>query len=240
MEERFLFPGKYRIAPKSGQGEKQNIEERTVKIQNMNILLFDYDGVIVDSLEIFMERVIATCRRYGSHNINSQEDFLNLFNGNFYEKLVASGIPAEEIPRMIADLQIGLEEQKSIKLFDGIKEMLGKLSKNNRLIIITSNLTRVIEESLGLKNITCFEEILGADKETSKVKKIEMMKSKYPGCPVYYIGDTRGDILEGKKAGIKTIAVTWGWHSRNQLREEQPDLMVDSPQALANLFGKPR
>lgn len=205
----------------------------------MNILLFDYDGVIVDSLEVFMERVISTCKRYGSHNIHSKEDFLNLFNGNFYEKLLESGIPEDKFPRMILDFQTGLEEQKNIKLFDGIREMLEKLSKENRLIIITSNSTRVIEESLELKNITCFEEILGADKETSKVKKIEMMKSKHEGCSLYYIGDTRGDILEGKKAGIKTIAVTWGWHSRDQLREEQPDLMVDSPQTLVNFFERP-
>ena len=205
----------------------------------MNLLLFDYDGAIVDSLDIFMERVVSAGRQYGSNKINSKEDFLNLFNDNFYEKLVESGIPKNKIPPMIADFQIGLEEQKNIRLFDGIREMLEKLSKNNRLIIITSNVTRVIEESLKLKNIICFEEILGADKETSKVKKIEMMKSKYENCPVYYIGDTRGDILEGKKAGIKTIAVTWGWHSQDQLREEQPDFIVDSPQALVKLFEEP-
>ncbi|MBI4765791.1 MAG: HAD family hydrolase [Deltaproteobacteria bacterium] len=202
----------------------------------MNILLFDYDGVIVDSLEVFRDRVISTCKRYGSKNIISKEDFLTLFNGNFYEKLMESGIPKEKIPQMILDFQIGLDEQKNIRLFDGVKEMLEKLSRNNRLIIITSNVTRVIEESLKLKNMTCFEEILGADKETSKVKKIKMMKSKHKGCSIYYIGDTRGDILEGKKAGIKTIAITWGWHSQDQLGEEQPDFMVDSPQALVKLF----
>lgn len=205
----------------------------------MNILLFDYDGVIVDSLEIFRDKVISTCKRYGSNNINSKEDFLNLFNGNFYEKLMESGIPKEKVPLMISDFQIGLEEQKNIKLFDGIKEMLEKLSKTNRLIIITSNVTRVVDESLKLKDITCFEEILGADKEISKVKKIEMMKSKYKGCPLYYIGDTKGDILEGKKAGVKTIAVSWGWHSKEQLEEELPDFMMDSPPELVKLFENP-
>lgn len=204
--------------------------------KNMNILLFDYDGVLVDSLEVFMDQVLFACKENEIDNLLTRESFLNLFNGNFYEKLVESGIPEKNIIPIIKALQIGEKEQQKIRLFEGVKEMLETLSKKNRLIIITSNKAGVIEESLRLKNITCFEAILGADQETSKVKKIEMMKSRYPGFPVYYIGDTRGDIMEGKRAGVKTIAVTWGWHSQDQLAKEEPDFMVHSPRELVKLF----
>ena len=50
-----------------------------------NILIFDNDGVIADSLEIFMKTVINTCKKHGSNQVNTKEDFLNLFNGNLYE-----------------------------------------------------------------------------------------------------------------------------------------------------------
>ena len=203
----------------------------------MDILIFDYDGVIVDSSEIFMEKVITVCKKHGSNEVNTKEDFLNLFNGNLYENLIQRGISKEIIPKVISDFKIGLKEQMKIKLFDGIKEMLEKLSKNNKIVIITSNVTNVVEESLRLKNIDYFEEVVGADKETSKVKKIEAIKSKFKGNKYFYIGDTKGDIIEGRKASVKTIAVTWGWHSEDKLKKENPDFIVHSPIELVKLFG---
>ena len=201
-----------------------------------NVLIFDYDGVIADSLEIFMKKVIAACIKHGSNKVNTKEYFLNLFDDNLYASLIERGISKETIPKLIEDFQIGLKEQKKIKLSSGVKEMLVKLSKHNKIIIVTSNITGVVEESLKLKNIDCFEEVMGADKETSKVKKIEAVKSKYKNNEYFYIGDTKGDIIEGKKAGIKTIAVTWGWHNEDKLKEENPDFIVHSPQELLDLF----
>ena len=116
--------------------------------------------------------------------------------------------------------------------------MLENLSKNNIVIIITSNLTNVVKESLKLKNINYFEEVIGADKETSKVKKIESIKLRYKDNDYFYIGDTKGDIIEGRKAGVKTIAVTWGWHSEEKLKEENPDFIVHTPEELVNLLEK--
>lgn len=202
-----------------------------------NMLIFDYDGVIVDSLDIFMKNLINACKINGFNQISTKGIFLNLFNGNMYENMAKLGIPKKEIPKILKNLKSGLlNNQNKLQLFDGTKEMLKKLSKDNKIIIITSNVTKVVEEFLKLKNINCFEEIVGADKETSKIKKIENIKSKFKGNTYFYIGDTRGDIIEGKKAGVKTIAVTWGWHNEDKLKEENPDFIVHSPQELLDLF----
>lgn len=202
----------------------------------MNILIFDYDGVIADSLAFFMPKVIAACKKNGSEKVNTKNDFLQLFDGNLYERLIESGISKEKLPNMLKDFQAGFKELSTIKLFNGIKEMLEKLSKKNKLFIITSNLTNIIEESLKLKNLNYFEEVIGADKEISKVKKIETIKAKFKNCNIFYIGDTKGDIIEGKQSNVKTIAVTWGWHSKDRLEEENPDFIVDSPNELVLLF----
>ncbi len=91
-----------------------------------------------------------------------------------------------------------------------------------------------------LKNrgITCIQEVLGADIEKSKVIKIKKQKEKYPNSEIYYIGDTVGDIKEGKKAGIKTIAVSWGFHTKKQLEQEKPNFLIDKPKDLSQLFLK--
>lgn len=43
----------------------------------MNLLIFDYDGVIVDSLKIFMENFILACKKEGVNEIANKRDFWN-------------------------------------------------------------------------------------------------------------------------------------------------------------------
>ena len=52
---------------------------------------------------------------------------------------------------------------------------------------------------------------------------------------IYYVGDTTGDIKEGKQAGIKTVGVTWGWHSKEKMAAAGPNYLVDHPRELLQL-----
>jgi phosphoglycolate phosphatase-like HAD superfamily hydrolase len=48
------------------------------------------------------------------------------------------------------------------------------------------------------------------------------------GRDTYYIGDMTFDVLAAKEAGIGAIAITGGYHSREKLKEAEPDIIVDS------------
>lgn len=197
------------------------------------IFIFDYDGVIVDSLDIYEKAVISAFQKNGFNQINSRKSFLDLFDGNFFESVVKLGFPAEKIPSIIKELEPNLRlVQKKLKLFDGIKQVLAELAKKCKIYIATSNLTGVVKAYLESQDITAFEEIIGADKETSKIKKMERIKAKYPNYQIFYVGDTKGDMIEGKLAGVKTIAVAWGWHDINRLKEGKPDYIVEKPSEL--------
>ncbi len=202
-----------------------------------NVLIFDYDGVLIDSFGVFMDYFLSSCKKYGFDQIDDKKSFLELFNGNMYENMFKMGLSKEEILKIVLNVKKGLiKDQEKIKLFDGIKESLEKLSKNNILVVVTSNDTEVVERYFKSKNIDFFNEIIGSDKEPSKIKKIEYIKSKYSGENFYYFGDTIGDITEGKKAGIKTVAITWGWHDASDLKKQNPDYLLDSVSELSNLF----
>ncbi len=54
-------------------------------------------------------------------------------------------------------------------------------------------------------------------------------KHKIKNNEVIYVGDEDRDIIASKKVKIKTIAVTWGFNSKNKLIKENPDYLVDSP-----------
>lgn len=205
-----------------------------------NVLIFDYDGVLVDSFDTFMQHFISACKEENLDKIANKEDFLDLFENNMYESMFDLGLTKDKIIKIVYKLKDGLlKDQDKIDLFPGIKKVVRELSKSkkNKLIIVTSSETNVVKKFLKMHNIDSFEAVIGSDKEASKVKKIEKIKSEFNnGSKFYYIGDTKGDIIEGKNAGVKTVGVTWGWHGKNRLKEEAPEYLVNKPRQLTKLF----
>lgn len=202
-----------------------------------NVLIFDYDGVLVDSFEIFMKNFILACKKQGFENIASKKDFLKLFENNMYESMFAMGMTKNQILKIVYYMRDALiENQDKIKIFPEISEVIEKLSEENNLVIVTSNETNVVNNFLKSRNLEVFNEVYGSDRGSSKTEKIEKIKEKYPDSNYFYIGDTQGDIIEGAKAGVKTVAVTWGWHKKEQLEEVKPDFILNSSKELENIL----
>jgi len=203
----------------------------------MKLLLFDFDGVLVDSLDVY-EKTVSLCLAKINHPLkHGRQEFLELFDGNFYKMLEQKGVDLNEFMTTSVDIlsQVNYGE---IKPFEAMWPVLQKLKKKHCLIVISSNDTPTIREALrlyGFENI--FQEILGSDFMLSKTDKILYAIKKYSVIPsdIYYIGDTIGDIKEGKQAGIKTIGITWGWHDKTKMASSNPDYLFDDPQELLQL-----
>ena len=57
-----------------------------------SLFLFDFDGVLVDSLDLYAEAVERCLERIGTPIVKNREDYLVLFDGNFYESMAARGV----------------------------------------------------------------------------------------------------------------------------------------------------
>jgi len=202
------------------------------------VLIFDYDGVIVDSFSIFMTYFIEACKKQGYGFIATKKDFLQLFNGNMFEQMMQKGMDRKTILSIVYHLKDGLiKHQQKIEPFPKMPTVLQKLAQQHTLIVSTSNETKVVEEYLKKKNLyNLFDCIYGSDIEPSKVKKIQLIRKNNHFDKYTYIGDTVGDVKEAKRANIQIIAVTWGWHSKKQLQHAHPDLIIDQPNELLSLF----
>lgn len=210
------------------------------KMNHPYLIMFDYDGVIVDSLDVFTNAFLTSCRACGYAGITTQEQFKALLDGNFYESLKQYGL-SKKLIRAILGQGFTHEVQQrihEITLFDGMTRILKSLAARHVLVVVTSNVSSVVQQLLDREKINCFETVLGAEVEKSKVKKIHKTMSEYHGRPAFYVGDTRGDMIEGRQAGALTIAATWGWHSEDKLREADPDYVVHTPAGLLKLFEK--
>lgn len=203
----------------------------------MNLLLFDFDGVLVDSIDVYEKTVTDCLQQIGQPLTRGREEFLELFDGNFYESLVQKGVDMDKFTAASIDILARINYAE-MKPFDAIRPVLRELKRNHPLVVISSNDTPTIREALRLYDFNgIFDDILGSDFKLSKTEKILHVIQKYNVEPqnIYYIGDTTGDIKEGKQAGIKTVGVTWGWHSKAKMAESNPDYLFDHPQDLLNL-----
>lgn len=204
-----------------------------------NYLLFDFDGVIVDSFGPAFEVNKLICPKI------SEDDYRKRFEGNINDWKKVDMKHDEEcrhdidffteyIPRMA----------KEVKVVDGMDEVIKNLAKSYKLIIISSTISvpiRELLEKFGL--VSYFTEIMGNDVHKSKVEKIKMVFAKYGvnSSNCVFITDTLGDLREASLTGVKAIAVDWGFHSRETLLKGEPFAIVDRPEelegAVERVFG---
>lgn len=203
----------------------------------MKLFLFDFDGVLADSLEVYEKTVKACLHDIKQPIIQSREEFLELFDDNFYASLGKKGIPLNAFMKaaegILAQVKI-----KDMKPFPNVEPVIKKLHENHCLIVVSSNDFASIKEALDHFHYDgYFKDILGSDFMFSKKEKILYAAKKYRAdlTDIYYIGDTTGDIKEGKQAGVQTVGVTWGWHSKEKLAAVQPDYLFDDPRDLLQL-----
>jgi len=202
------------------------------------IVMFDFDGVIADSLQQVRTFVNKHCEKVGLCWFTKRVNFTNLFDGNFYEQAVKFGFPESKIDGFISDyLHEFNSEIDTIKIFPEMKDAIAKIAETSQVYVITSSITSVVRGKIESEEILNVREVIGADLEKSKVKKIERVKLLHPAAEYYYIGDTTGDISEAKKAKVKSIAVTWGYHTRKKLLRVKPDFIADSPAELLNILS---
>jgi len=203
----------------------------------MNLLLFDFDGVLVESFDVYYEIVRATLEKINQPLQRGREEFLELFAGNFYESLTRRGVDLNEFFTASAD-KLADVQHHDMKPVAAMIPVVEELRRNNILVVISSNDSRTISPALAVFGYhDSFQEVLGSDFHISKKEKILHAVNKYRIAPVdtYYIGDTAGDIQEGRQAGIKTIGVTWGWHDADKIAQEQPDFLFTEPEELLQL-----
>ena len=202
-----------------------------------NLFIFDFDGVIADSL-VFYEALVKThLEKIGSPVITTREEFLDLFDGNFYESLSTQGVDITAFNSAVRAAAPDIDYGRILP-FPGLLPVMSALSKNNTLIVISSNISSVIRTFLSRYEFDgIFDDVLGADFMLSKTEKINHAVEKCHALrdQTYYVGDTVGDIREGQAAGIRTVAVTWGWHPRERFEGVGADYIINAAEELLTI-----
>ena len=196
--------------------------------------MFDHDGVLVDSLTVFTAAFGAACGAHGHPEIASQEQVVALFADNVYDTMAALGMSRETIAAIIGDTAATLSSSTGLHPFPGVPELLNGLAERFDVVVVTSNAAGVVRDFMAREQLAgAVSDVLGVEVDVSKVRKIATIITRYPGQERYfYVGDTRGDMLEGAAAGATPLGAGWGWHGAAALREAGAAFVAATPAEL--------
>jgi len=201
------------------------------------LYLFDFDGVLVDSLSLYEKSVNLCLDRIGQRPIETLEEFLDLFEENFFIAIARRGVDVAQFMAASKEVTPTLD-YSVVKPVANFIPVLGELKKRSALVIISSNSSYAIRLMLTKYGFApYFDDILGADFAFSKIEKIRHAMDRYStnGNHSLYVCDTAGDVREAREADVRTVAVTWGWHPRSRLEKALPDVIIDDPKELLGL-----
>lgn len=207
----------------------------------MKTIIFDFDGTIADTFWLGFEIVNKLADEFGFKKV-SKEEAEKYRQKSFSEVMRALGIPRFKLPFIAYRAKKELNKViDKVKTIDGIIGTLQNLDNLGYEIgIVSSDSQENLDQFLERNDIKIFDfiqigrKIFRKDKLLSKIVK----KNKLKKNEVVYIGDEVRDIIAARRAGIKIIAVSWGYNAREALEKYKPDLIVDVPEELISAVQK--
>lgn len=206
-------------------------------------IIFDFDGVLADTLADLLGFSEIVCARLGFPCRPTPHDLEALERMSFHDLGRQLGVPETHLETYVQDCyDLFIHRPEPSPTFPGMVDAVKSCARHARLGIVTGNVTPAVQEFLrrhGMQD--CFEAILGVDLPGSRVEKINRMAARLGGLPgsrIFVVGDAVSDIRAAREAGVQSVAVGWGHQSLQKLATLQPDLIAKTPQDLACLLAE--
>lgn len=222
----------------------------------IKLLIYDLDGTLIDSCRDIANAVNWTLKEIGFKELSLKQissfvgrGVTNLMTGVLKESLRQEGNSNEE-SKMDKLLEQSIKLYRAhygkhlldeTKLYPSVKTVLEHF-KNRKQAVITNKPEGFSNEILkGLKIDSYFFRVIGGDQKFPKKPApepvLEIVKSAqvHPDEGVL-IGDSAIDVETGRNAKIKTIAVTYGFNSLDEIKHSGPDFIFSD---LAELIRCP-
>lgn len=207
-------------------------------------IIFDLDGTLVDSLPGIAEALNAALATEGLPG--HLEQVVRGFVGDGLETTVWRACPTqlrghELVARLVEAFRAFYQDcwRRGTRTYPGVPELLAELDADGALLAVLSNKSHAftVEMVAEIFPERSFTAVFGlrpgmAQKpDPSGALEIADAFGKQPAqCRL--IGDSTIDIETARNAGMRSCAVTWGYHDAPRLLAAAPDVVVADVDAL--------
>ncbi len=229
----------------------------------IKLLIFDLDGTLADTITDITHAVNYAVKPFGVGplTVEAVKSMVGSGISKLLEALISTHPP---IPPLSRGGNRGVTEgivevsstEEAVKrfldyysahiidnttIYPHVRKTLSQL-KDYRKAVVSNKREQLSKEVLeGVGILKFFDVVFGSDsvqeKKPSPTPVFELMQRfGVSRDETVIIGDSNFDIESGKGAGVKTIAVTYGYRSREVLKEA--DYMIDSFDALLDILPR--
>jgi phosphoglycolate phosphatase len=193
------------------------------------LLVFDWDGTIIDSASTITECIRDASRELGLE-VPERERASHVIGLGLHDamRIAVPGLPAQRYPEFVESYRRHfLERKDAMQLFDGMRPLLEGLSKKHVLAIATGKSRRGLDRDLDFHQLRpLFMASRCADETNPKphpAMLLELMEElEVAAEQALMIGDTSHDLEMARAAGVDALAVTYGAHPEAGLRACAP------------------
>jgi phosphoglycolate phosphatase len=220
---------------------------------SVDAVIFDMDGTLIDSIDIYYEIVEIALKRLELPRVSRKKILDAAENGDFNWDLVLPGTVKQRKDEIIAAAWEIVSEiapqmfANNLELIQGADHILQNISSRiPKIGLVTSTQQRYLKfkmrplQSAGVAQL--FDVIITSDDVAKRKPAADPLiacaeKLRVDSGKCAYVGDTRTDIIAGKAAGMKTVAVLTGFDDYEMLAKEGPDAIIDSVRNLAEVIA---
>lgn len=211
-----------------------------------DLLIFDWDGTLMDSTATIAACIQAACVAVGEPEppLELAKHVIGLGLQDALQ-MCAPNCPPSKYPELAKHYKINfLQQDMHLRLFDGVQAMLDSLIEQGYTLAVATGKSRVgldrvlVQSELG----AIFATTRTADQTESKPSPLmvhEILEELGVAAHrALVIGDTTHDILMANNAGVAGFAVTQGAHDAAKLATANPIAIFDNILALSPWLQK--
>ncbi|HET7317761.1 MAG TPA: HAD-IA family hydrolase [Nitrospirota bacterium] len=209
----------------------------------IDLIIFDLDGTLVNTLEDIAASVNYTLQKLGRPLIPI--DSVRQYVGDGVEMLMRRALSGSDefLPDAVGIYKVHHSRNLLVRsrLYPSVTEVLEHF-RNLPMAVLSNKTSEFVQPLLdGLKISGYFRVVLGAGSglplkpAPDAVQKI-MAEFEASKDRTVIVGDGTADVRAGKAAGVITCSVTYGFRSEEELRKAGPDYIIHELSELKGLF----
>ena len=202
------------------------------------LVIFDFDGTINDSFDEAILAINSFAPKYDFKPIPFEARH-KVRDEPLRKTMKKLGINTLKAFLVVRGFRKAMEEKggETLPIVAGMKDVLKQLkAKGYVLGVVTTNVKEVLHPFLKHHGIDLFDFTYTKGSLFGKSKLLKKIKDRAPqATKIIYVGDDGRDVEAAKKAGVISVAVSWGYATHRLLETHDPELLVDRPDQLLEL-----